>query len=107
MPEKDPLSYELATYGWVTFISAWGGLASFFIKIKNGHVVRPSIAEFIGEIVIAGFVGVLTFFVCEAGGINPLLSASFIGISSHMGSRAILLFENGLRRKAELYIGKE
>jgi hypothetical protein len=29
MLEKDPTSYSLITYGWVTLLAAWGGVVSF------------------------------------------------------------------------------
>ncbi len=92
MEDQDPTSYALITYVWVILISSWGGIAGYVRKLKKGHV-RFSIAELIGEICISGFVGIVTFFLCEASELNQILSAALIGISSHMGSRAILMME--------------
>ena len=30
MPDKDPSTYGLITYLWVTGLAAWGGLVSFY-----------------------------------------------------------------------------
>ncbi len=92
MPIKDPSSYEAITYAWVFSLSSWGGIAGYIRKIKSG-CARFSIAELIGEICISGFVGIITFFLCESAQIHQVLAAAVIGISSHMGSRAILTME--------------
>lgn len=105
MPEKDPLSYEAITYAWVIIISVWGGLSGYVRKIKSGYA-RFSLAELLGEICISGFVGVLTFFLCEAGNINQVYGAFLIGISSHMGSRAIMMLEKTIQSQFEKWINK-
>lgn len=93
MPEKDPTTYTLLTYAWVIVLAAWGGAVNFITKVRRGESRACNIAEFIGEIVTSGFAGVLTFWLCEAAGINPLITAALIGISGHLGSRAIFLME--------------
>lgn len=91
--EKDPLNYGLLTYLWVIGLAAWGGLVSFLRKRRHG-VARPfNLAELIGEVVTSAFAGVVTFWLCEWSGINPLLTAALVGVSGHMGGRAIFLFE--------------
>jgi len=92
MPEKDPATYEALTYLWIILLSCWGGLSSYIRKIKKGHI-RFSITEVIGEMCVSAFVGILTFFLCEYASIPPVLSAALIGISAHMGSRAIFMAE--------------
>lgn len=93
MPEKDPTNYSLLTYAWVLLLSSWGGVVSFLRKRREG-VVRPfNIVELIGEMVTSAFAGVLTFWMCEASGFHPLITASLVGISGHMGSRAIFHLE--------------
>lgn len=98
MPEKDPTNYQLITYAWVLGISMLGGIVSFLRKMRAGVARAFNIIEFIGEIVTSGFVGILTFYFCEAAGISPVLTAAFVGISGHMGSRAIFMFEKKLER---------
>jgi len=101
MPEKDPSSYELITYLWVVGLSCWGGLAGYLRKIRGGVVARFSVSELVGELVISGFVGVLTFYLCEAADLNQVLAAAFVGISGHMGSRAVFALEQYLLKKLD------
>jgi len=91
MIEKDPLTYATVTYAWVVLLSIWGGVAGYIRRFKRDQ--RFSLVELIGELCISAFVGVLTFFLCEAANIPPVMSAAFVGISGHMGSRAIFLIE--------------
>ena len=93
MPEKDPTTYGLLTYLWVTGLAAWGGLVNFYRKVKTGESRFFNIAELIGEIVTSAFAGLITFWLCEAAEFNQLISAALVGISGHMGSRAIYQIE--------------
>ena len=99
MPEKDPTSYSLLTYGWVVGLSVVGGLVSLHRKVLEGDARKYSVMAFLGEIVTAGFAGVLTFWLCESAEFDPLVSAALVGISGHMGSRVILQLERWLERK--------
>jgi len=93
MPEKDPLNYSILTYLWVIVLASWGGAVSFYRKTRLG-VARPfNLTELIGELATSAFVGLLTFWLCEAASISPLVSAMLIGVSGHMGSRAMWQFE--------------
>ena len=81
MPDKDPANYPLITYGWVVLLSMWGGVVSFLRKYREG-VVRPfNLTEMIGELLTSGFIGVITFWLCEWSGTPPLLSAAMIGMA--------------------------
>lgn len=93
MPEKDPFNYSVFTYLWVLTLAAVGGAVNFANKLKNGEVRAFNITELIGELMTSGFAGLLTFWLCEWAGIDKMLSAVMIGISGHMGSRAIFRFE--------------
>jgi predicted CDP-diglyceride synthetase/phosphatidate cytidylyltransferase len=65
--------------------------------MRDGVVRAFNFTEFVGELFTSAFAGLLTFFLCEWSGLSPLLSAVLIGISGHMGSRAIF----GIERWAE------
>ena len=93
MPEKDPSTYTLLTYLWVTGLAALGGFVNFARKVSRGQARAFNFTELIGELVTSGFAGLLTFWLCEWSGVAPLLSAVLIGISGHMGSRAIFKLE--------------
>jgi uncharacterized membrane protein YjjB (DUF3815 family) len=68
-------------------------------KLKQGHVRMFNIVEFIGEIVTAAFAGVITFWLCENAQFSPLVTAAFVGVSGHMGSRAIYMVESQLQKQ--------
>lgn len=99
MDPKDPTSYSLITYMWVGGLSIAGGLVSYFRKVQLGVRTSFRIIEFFGELITAGFTGLITFWLCESSGISPLLTAVFVGISGHMGSRALYIFERMLESK--------
>jgi NhaP-type Na+/H+ and K+/H+ antiporter len=102
---KDPLSYPLLTYLWVFLLSAAGGFVSFMRKVQLGVSRWCNLMEFLGELVTAAFVGVLTFWLCEAAGMSPLLTAALVGVTSHMGTRAIFLIEKMAQRSVERRLG--
>lgn len=99
MPEKDPSSYSLLTYAWVIALSIWGGAVNFYQKVKTGDARPFNVVEFIGEICTSGFAGVITFYLCEAGGFSPLMTAAMVGVAGHMGGRAIFQLERLLINK--------
>lgn len=99
MPEKDPNSYQLATYLWVFALSMLGGVASFFAKVKKGFTRWFNITELIGELVTSAFAGIVTFYLCEYANFHSLLTASLVGISGHMGSRAIFVMEKFFEKR--------
>lgn len=94
MPEKDPTTYGLITYAWVALLSAWGGAVSWIRKRKAGNTRPFNFMELVGELMTSAFAGVLTFWLCEASGMQPLITAALVGISGHMGSRAIYHMES-------------
>jgi len=99
MMEKDPTSYSLLTYLWVFGLAVLGGVVNFMRKLQQGHARAFNIIEFVGEIVTSAFAGVITFWLCENANLSPLITAAFVGVSGHMGSRAIFTFEEFLKTK--------
>jgi hypothetical protein len=104
-PRNDPTTFSLLTYAWVLGLSFWGGLASFIGKHKRGEVRAFNIVELLGELVVSGLSGVLTFYLCTWAKFDPLLSAAFVGVSGHMGSRAIMQLEKIAERRANKLTG--
>lgn len=99
MPDKDPSNFTLLTYAWVIAISSWGGIVNFHTKLRAG-IARPfNVVELIGEIVTSAFVGVVTFWLCEAAGFQHLVTAALVAITGHMGSRALFQFEKWVETK--------
>jgi len=99
MLDKDPTSYSLLTYAWVFGLSILGGIVNFSRKLQQGSARAFNIIEFIGEIFTSAFAGVLTFWLCESAGLSGLVTAAFVGISGHMGSRTIYMLEDYLKSK--------
>ena len=99
MIDKDPTSYSLVTYLWVFLLAILGGVVNFMRKLQSGHARVFNLVEFVGEIVTSAFAGVITFWLCENAGFSPLMTAAFVGVSGHMGSRAIFMIENWLKNK--------
>ena len=92
-PPPSPENYPLVTYLYVFLLSALGGFVSFMKKLKSGHVRAWNFAEFVGELATSAFAGIITFYLCQWSGFSPLLTAALVGISGHMGSRAINIME--------------
>lgn len=91
----DPFGYKVVVYLWVIVVGLLGGISGYVRKLKNNYS-RFSVAEVIGECVISVTVAIFTFWLCEWAHIIGPLQAAIIGISSHMGSRAMFQFENKL-----------
>ncbi|MCK4823528.1 phage holin family protein [bacterium] len=107
MPEKDPTTYSLVTYGWVSVVAMWGGAASYIRRVRSGLTACFSFTEFIGELVTSSFFGIMTFWLCESAKIDPLLTAAFVGMSGHMGSRFVYILSSIINRKINLKVSVE
>jgi len=107
MPHKDPGNYPLLTYLWVLALSVWGGVVNNIRKVKNGTLKRFSLAELIGDIAISGFIGVMTFYLCEYAGFEELLTAFLVGITSHMGTKGLSVLEDLAAKKLGIAIDED
>lgn len=96
--ELTPTAFSLLTYAWVFGISILGGVVNFVRKVRDGETRAFRFTEFLGEIVTSGFAGLITFYLCKAGGIGELMTAVFVGVAGHMGSRAIFRLERFVER---------
>lgn len=97
--EHTPASFSPLTYAWVVGLAIWGGVVSYIQRVRAGHISKFSITEAVGEIVTSGFVGVMTFWLCQSFSLNQLMTAAFVGVSGHMGARGIRLLEGVLERR--------
>jgi hypothetical protein len=89
---------------WVLLIalSLLGGLASFMRKMKEGHVRAWNFTEFVGELVISGFTGIVVANLCDYIGAPTSLKYALVGIMAHMGSRALFKLESLANSKFNL-----
>lgn len=104
--DKGPFDLgQIGTYAWVVTISMLGGAAQFYRNVKAGRARPFNLAEFVGELLISGFAGFITYLLCKAGNVNPYITAAFVGIAGHMGSRAIFMGEQLLEKAASRFFG--
>jgi hypothetical protein len=95
-PPQPPIATDLGTlltWAWVIGLSLLGGFVSFYQKLKAGHVRAWNFTEFIGEMATSALVGIITFKFCQWQGYSADLTAALVGITSHMGSRALFKAE--------------
>jgi hypothetical protein len=70
--------------------------------MKIGHVRAWNFTEFIGEITAAGLTGIITANLCDAMSSPAPMKYALVGISSHMGSRALFKLEALVNTKFNL-----
>lgn len=84
-------------YLWFALLALWGGTASYISRIRKSQMPF-SLMELIGEWTIAGFAGMVTMYMCIEMKISPPATAALVGISGHMGGRAIGMLEHYFTR---------
>lgn len=73
-------------------LSCLGGIVSYLNRIdKQG--LAFSFFRLSVEIVTSGFVGIVSFMLCDAAGLGWSTTAAIVAISGHMGTRALFLIE--------------
>jgi len=90
------------TYSWVIALAIGGGVANYIQKVRLGQVARFNFTELIGDMFIAGFTGLLTFWMCQAAEFSEFMTAFFVGVAGHMGGRLIGKMEQFMSRKLDL-----
>ena len=97
MPYKDPENYSFVTWVWVLAVSFLGGTVRHFTKAENGEPL--TLKGWIMDVIIAAFVGVVTFFLCEYAGFPQVLTAALVGVTSHLGTRGLILIYRVLLKR--------
>lgn len=92
-----PFSYHWTTYLWVLGMAISGGMVRHIRRQKYRPYRNGSVWRFVfhlcKEVLISGFVGIITFYVCELKHMPQLATAVILGIAGHMGSSLILILE--------------
>lgn len=91
--DKDPTSFSYLTYLWVFGLAILGGTVSFMQKVQSARTKYTHLG-LVAEVLRSAFVGVITFLVCSYLGFSQLLTAALVGVSGHMGSKALIVFED-------------
>lgn len=84
---------------WMVSVAMLGGAASFYRKVQAGEVRYFNIMELLGEVIISGFVGLCTFWLCKSYEVDGYLTGVACAVTGHMGTRAIAIFEKVLANK--------
>jgi NhaP-type Na+/H+ or K+/H+ antiporter len=77
---------SLLTYIGVIALSIWGGLTRW--ASQEVYTWRSLVAQLLSS----SFAGMMVYFGCQYAGISGPLAGVLIGISSHMGTPAIIKF---------------
>jgi len=102
---KNPLSYSLREYGVILGIALLGGLVRWISAVKRKEAGMLSISSLVGELVISSFAGLLTFWLCESFGVNPLWTAAAAGLAGHAGGSGIAWLERTAKKQVEAKLG--
>lgn len=78
---------------WLIGLSVWAATAHTIRRVKNGELAFFSVREWVGDIVISSFIGVITYYLCKYAQIDEMLTAAAVGLAAHMGTKAISVFE--------------
>ncbi len=93
MPDKDPTTWNAATWALGFLMAIAGGLVSWFAGFKSGHAKTFNKFAFAGEIFTSGFVGLSVFFLLTSMGMHMGVCAAGAGIGGHMGARLLIIAE--------------
>jgi hypothetical protein len=89
MPYNNPENWLTATImSGMVFL---GGFVGYIQKVQAGK--KFSIAGFLIEMTVSGFVGIIAFLLCRWAGFDQMLTGALVGISAHMGTRALFLID--------------
>lgn len=98
MPEKEVSQnsewiIQIIPFLLAIALSGLGGLVSYLNRIdKNG--IAFSFFRLTIEILTSGFVGIISFMLCDAASFGWSTTAAIVAISGHMGTRALFMIEN-------------
>lgn len=87
---------NLGIWLWSVFLCLLGGFVRFTQKIQDGHMRPWNFTELIGEMAMSAFVGSLAYKACLYFHCEANLVPAIVGVTSHMGARALF--------KAELFL---
>ena len=80
-PPRSPLSYSLREYGLILAIAMLGGFVRWYNAVRRGESAVYDLRILVGELFTSAFLGILTFWACEAMSVQPLVTAALAGIS--------------------------
>ncbi len=97
--DQDPLNVPLKQYGFMLAVALLGGLVSWVAKVRKGEVSAWNVMQFVGELATSAFAGLIAFWLCSWANCPPPLMACLVGVAGHMGTRAIVVFEEWAQKR--------
>lgn len=94
MDQRDPFSFELATYIWVTGLAAFAGLINGLNRLR-----QFAIGPLIVACLTSSLNGLIMFWICQSMGVQGHMMAVAVAISGLMGIKAWTEFENLFRAR--------
>lgn len=95
---KSPLSYSLREYGLILAIAMLGGFVRWYHAVRQGKAIVYDLRVLMGELFTSAFIGILTFWACEAMNFQPLMTAALAGMAGHQGVSALLWAEKRMKK---------
>lgn len=97
MPEKELNNngewiVNIIPFCFVIALSCLGGILNYLNRINKGGIAF-NFFKFSLEVATSGFVGVITFLLCDIAELRWSITAALCAISGHMGTRALFLIE--------------
>ena len=83
---------QVIPFCFAILLSCVGGVVSYLNRIDK-HGVAFNFFRLALEIFTSGFVGIVAFMLCDAGGLSWPTTAAVVAISGHMGTRALFFIE--------------
>lgn len=102
---RNPLSYSLREYGLILAIAMLGGFVRWYNAVRRGESAAYDLRILVGELFTSAFMGILTFWACEAMNVQPLITAALAGMAGHAGVSGLLWAERVLKRFFERRYG--
>lgn len=104
---RNPLNYSLQEYGLMLGVAIFGGVVSWYRKVRRGEIPSWGLGYLIGEMTLSAFAGLLTFWVCEYWGAPQILTACMAGINGLASAKILTVAENYAQRMMERKLGME
>ena len=99
MLEKDPTTWNLATWVLALAMAMGGGVINWYAKVKHSHTRAFNLMELVGEIFTSGFVGTGVFMTLDGFGQPMSLCAAGAGVGGHMAARLLFIIERIVEQK--------